>query len=860
MMKKTLILILVFSPLIAAAQDYTQGPPPGYAGTQPPTQEQIQQMMKQGQPGTQPPADFQGLMPIQAPGTMAPPSFDMSKLNLPPMPGMPENGPMPMFMGKPLAGDGVSEMAGRLGEALDQIGAKLLEGEDGLGQLKDGQVKLGEAETAMKAARAAYNAAREAYAAGDYMKAGEKLQAMQQANFGEKFSKLEQGGITADLINDVRAKMKDGLKGLAGAPDDGDTVEIRAKLLAGLESLDQAQALLRSGDKKGAAKIMAELRKMSPEGEAGEQAGQFGKMSGKMIKKILDQIAAGLAKADAGLAEAKKSGVEPGAEELALLEQGKAIYAEAQLLFDKGDFAGAGAKLKELQGLDLQEKFMAFRDRVLPPGRLEQIMNDLVNGTRALEITISHAKDFGLDTAPLEEHLAKLRDLRDKAQAAFDAKNFDLFLTIAGQARDLKTREAVDTFIRKMANERIKEMVKEGLAKANEAITLLETAISQMTNADNANKLLSDIKAELIKAQSFFDEGNYMDAGRTLDEAVKELIALRNNLLDSGIKLSDEQTAAVNEVMSAGQSGEDMANLSGEQSAKAQAMLGKVNPGDLNQIKTSLMNFNPELLDKVITSRERDKNFIDKIMRDVVPLVPEEDRAAMLEGKMNLLDEVKSADNTIAAVKKLKGVAKGTPALLDQLKNQIKGYNFTSKIAGKLDAKFSDFNDKLQGGEMTNGKQVDNYVKVMADEVKRAVAAANAEKFKEGVLPARNIDDNNPLFEEVRQLKDDGALAPDKKGNIDLGKKLDKTFLAGMINKTVDENAIKPAAGKATMMDVIKSAAAAYDLRTPADPAGAVAFAAKLGVTLKPADLKKQATLGQAIDLVANADDRWGAN
>ncbi len=157
---------------------------------------------------------------------------------------------------------------------------------------------------------------------------------------------------------------------------------------------------------------------------------------------------------------------------------------------------------------------------------------------------------------------------------------------------------------------------------------------------------------------------------------------------------------------------------------------------------------------------------------------------------------------------------------------------------------------------------VDNYVKALKDEVAKDVKTSQEEKFKQKLIPAKNVDDNNPLFEEIKYLRDDGAIAADKNGNINTGQIVSGKVLADIVNKTQDENAMKaPAGSKITVKDAAQKIIESYGVKAQANPADAAKFASylnELGADIKQADLNKPANLGQIAEIVAAADQEWG--
>lgn len=874
--KKALTSLVIISTLGAQASALAQSMPnvPECQFTGMPTPEQIaacqtaaaaaagSQAVSDGPAMTPPPLPMQSPMPRIDNLLPMPEGLDMSKFPKPPV--VPEGGPVPEFMGRPLAGEGVTSMTGQIGAGLEQVQAGLLRAEDGIREIKGGQIRMdGATETAVKEARNYYDQAKAAFEAGDFQKAGLLMQKIRGLGLEAKFANFEKNAISADLILDVRNQMAGAIKSMDKMQDDPEFAETKAQLLTALDQVDQAQAAFKKGDKQGAAKIMKALRDSSPDAGASEVTGRFKGLTPKKMAKILDSIAAGLARAERGFSKSKEMGTEVTVADEALLAKAKGLYDEAQQAFDKGDYAGTADKLMLMQKMDLEEQFAAFKIKAMPMSRQEMVLGQINQGIKALELTIEHSKEYGIDTSELEVLLAKVTAFYEDARQAKEQKNLEAFLTVADQIQTLDINAKVNDIIRRLANEKTKDLVKEGLEKMAGAINDIKSGLDLMAQKKvdiaYAASLLGRMEESLAKANRFYEAGDNMAAGKKLDEVVSDLIPLGNILKDHGVKLADQQFADLNAALNFTKSSDGLV-VSAVDNAKTQAMLNAIRPEDIPAMKDSMMEFNPQLMDKVVTAREKDKKFIDSIMRDVMPLIPEKDRQATMEGKLGLLAEADATQKTINQLKVLKGLPANVVSSMNQVRDNVRKYNFPAGIAAKIDEQLATFNDKIQTGEIKAVGEIKNYVFVIKGQVEKYMAQATAEEYKKNLIPAKNIDETDPLFDEVMYLKKDGAVRPDKDGKIDLKKKIDQAGLAVLINNAIDKKEVAPAARKQTVLDVIKTTFGAYDVKpvNMANPSEVVSFMKGIGVDLKAADLGKQATMGQAIDIVAEADQRWG--
>ena len=796
------------------------------------------------------------------------PNIDFKKFG--PMPEFSEGGPMPKFMGKVMAGPDMDQMAGQIGNALESIKEGLTSAEEGIKEMKDGQIKVDPAmEKGVTGARPIYEAAIAAFKSGNYLAAANKLKEIEKVGFDKKYAAFaETQGVSLDMIKDIRAQMNEALKQIARIDEPDEQLSAQADIMTQMNYLDEAEKLMKQNKKKEAAAILKKMRQASGTGsaEAGLAGGKSKNMGATQIGKVLDKINTDLTRAGKGIEKAKDQGIVISSEAQEALDKTKALYEQAKAAYDAGDYAKAAEVLKQMKDSKLKELSMSYRDKILPADRLKEILQEGKNGAKALKISIEKAKEYGVDTADLEKLSVELEALLVKAEEALKAKDTDLFLTIMSQADELNVREKVDAAIRTVAEGRAKEILAEGLTATKTAIEQLTAAVEALADKSaavtNAKELINQANSFLAKSQAFYDVGDYKSGGRMLDDAAKALIKAGNILRDSGVKISEEQLGSTDGLIKILNKVDDLANADKNMVGKTQSLLSNLDESNIMESKQTIAQFNPELLDKVLAFRQKDQKLIDGVINEVMPLLPDRDRQAMMEGKINLLEESVSADKTIKVMQALKGLNKNTIGDLKNIAAQAKNYNFTAKIAGTLDEKISALNDKIQSGEVKDAKMIDNYVKALKSEVTKDVNASQAEKFKQKLIPAKNVDDNNPLFSEIKYLKDDGAIATDKNGNINTGQIVSGKALADIINKTQDKNAVKTIAGnKITVKDAAKKIIESYGVKAQANTANAAQFASylnKLGADIKQADLNKPANLGQIAEIVAAADQEWG--
>jgi hypothetical protein len=794
--------------------------------------------------------------------------MDFSKFGAMPA-NIPEGGFMPTFMGKSA---GISEGAdagiSKLANALDEIKNGIVEATDGITQMKEGQIKVDPAmEESVKKAKIILDEAVALFAEAKYQETGAKLGELTAVGFDKKYAAFaDTKGVSTDLINDIRKKINGVMGDLEKNLDPEEFIQAKADILTQLTYLDEADKLVKAGKKKEAGVILKNMKK-----ENGEGAAMADMASGKItptasqIKIILDKIEGELSRGSLGMDKVKDSGVESLAEMQALFEQSKADYATAKNYYDSGDYKKAYEKLKEMKAKNYEETFLTFKVKVASSDQLRGYLDEAKNGVKALDITITNAQEFGMDVTELQKLRVELSDLVAKAEEAYNKKSMDEFLTYMSLADQLHVRDKVNEIIKTVADKRAKEILGDGLTALNNTITQLDPLLDGVNDPrfKNALTLYSDVKGIVAEAQAIYDQGDYMNGGRVLDGATAKIIRIGNILKDNKFKLSPEITAIVNDLIKKFNSSSDLNNASADTINKSQAMLNTASSDNMMENKMSISELNPALFDKVIAFRQKDKNMIDSTINNVLPYLSDENRQAMLEGKINLLQEAQSSNRTIDLMKKMKGVSQSVVKDLQGSVDKIKNYNFTADISAKLDEKLTTLNDNIQSGQIKDVKEINAYVKVIKEETDKSLAAASTEKMKTGLIPARNIDDNNAMFDEVKYLQTDGALKADKKGNINLDQRATSAQLKDMIAKTTDTAVNVKMPTNMTVAETAKTIFAAYNV-TPdvnlKNSKSAATFLTGIGADMKSTDINRKATVKDVADILSAADQRWGTN
>ena len=267
-----------------------------------------------------------------------------------------------------------------------------------------------------------------------------------------------------------------------------------------------------------------------------------------------------------------------------------------------------------------------------------------------------------------------------------------------------------------------------------------------------------------------------------------------------------------------------------------------------------------QTLDLILQEKKRHQEAIKNIIAVSVKM-PEKIREEFLKDKLDMLEEVNQIDIVKQKITKVKGMTQDALKKVDELKKTLIDFNFPPEVHDKILVKVENFNDKLLS--VQDPLEAEIYINTFRQEIQRLTREAMDEKFKKGMIPFKNIDEKNSLFDEAIQLKNDGAIRGDKQGNIDLRKKLSRNDFSNILTNAVDRK-INFTKGKQIIkeVDALRAVLNAYNIKpdfNTSDRNKLASFVDQVDLMdTNVSELNTVLTQEEAIELIGRAEEKWG--
>ncbi|MBI4272748.1 hypothetical protein HY621_02760 [Candidatus Uhrbacteria bacterium] len=285
----------------------------------------------------------------------------------------------------------------------------------------------------------------------------------------------------------------------------------------------------------------------------------------------------------------------------------------------------------------------------------------------------------------------------------------------------------------------------------------------------------------------------------------------------------------------------------------ASAVLGKLPPGAVFAAQKMFAQMDPATLSLMAQAHNENPDALQEVVQRGAWL-PEKAQVAVLKGQIEVQDVVNKVEEEIASIEEDLEVEL-SPALKQKVEEKLadlsddllpEGSNAAAQeLLGAV---------RIQLAEVEDPIEAEAYLETLVANVDPLLESADAEKFELGYVPAKNISEDNPLYDDGMALKEGGDLKPltGKDGKINYTKNISRNEYKNFFNEVVDKK-IAPPKGRGTPKkgDVLKAGLAAFvGSDVPKDPNELVGLAETFGVeNIKPEDLGKPATIGDCIEI-----------
>ncbi|MBI4262323.1 carboxypeptidase regulatory-like domain-containing protein [Candidatus Uhrbacteria bacterium] len=538
---------------------------------------------------------------------------------------------------------------------------------------------------------------------------------------------------------------------------------------------------------------------------------------------------------------------------------------------------------------DKTQDIIFKRGRVIPPPlptedieqRYQEFKKVLTDRQQMLANQIKDLQKKGSATHELAALQEQLKQLLQEAQRALRSKNAEELNVLFPQlhAFDEIMRQTVERLFRAAGTGEFIGRVKAYLAEAPKYIAEMQKAID--TRAARGEDVTS-FESKIAEVERLREEGQALfDAGRierTGDERGAGDYAFA--MLDRGQQLYCDLGLG---------GGNCAVTLTGPVKTPAyiRTTLGKtadaqyknfvkgvaVDSSGQFALEQVLPNLSPEQMRAMFAAYKASPDALRSVVGNLENYSADV-RSQMLETNVNVHTEVQGLRETRDALDEVAGISLAARQTIDVMRKQLEKFVFPEGVGELVHAQLDVFNSTITDGAIKSPKTLEAYVRTFNTTINTYLQQARQEKFEDGLIPAKNIDEQHPIFSAALALREQGALNVflNKKGEVPLGQKVTGKIFVRFFETAVDDtDAVAGATEKrllkaktVTGQDVALLIVGAHDLeltsRIRQNRAQFAAFMTReLGVRVTPAQLQQPVTTSQAIAWVGAAEEKFGA-
>ncbi|MFH0820161.1 MAG: S-layer homology domain-containing protein [Candidatus Peregrinibacteria bacterium] len=369
------------------------------------------------------------------------------------------------------------------------------------------------------------------------------------------------------------------------------------------------------------------------------------------------------------------------------------------------------------------------------------IGRELKDRSKWIQDMLRQAKQNKLDVAPLNkaaEILKQMQAVAEKASQAYQNNDFET-------ARDLlqmdfnDLRQEFDTTMESVKESQQTVSALQEVQMAEKEIGRFEKELQRKKNADPATVetckgYLGQAKALVQKLKTAVTASD----GSSVDDLKMQLEELGGNVEQdcSGIMqmMKGPDYQSVNEVY-----------VQEPNRAMATEVFGKISSDVAAQVVEQIKQ-NPTLFNTILESVGG--QFKDQIAKalEAASFMPKEFQEEMLSRKTALLGQIQEMEALTFKLKELKNELQG-------VWQQLSSYNFVGDTGTQMEEEISNFITEAQSSGVTKDK-----IRDFKDMATKKIVEARVEKYKKGVIPFMDADDDQWFSRYAAQAKNYGYV------------------------------------------------------------------------------------------------------
>ena len=193
-----------------------------------------------------------------------------------------------------------------------------------------------------------------------------------------------------------------------------------------------------------------------------------------------------------------------------------------------------------------------------------------------------------------------------------------------------------------------------------------------------------------------------------------------------------------------------------DQHGKAEDMFNRMSDEVADKVYKRLSAGNTALVNDIL--KEVDSRYNDKMAKtfEAVSHVPEEFQDEFLSRKKEMLKQVEEMEALAGRLQRAKKLAMQELEELTAIQEKVASYNFIGNAGAEMEEEIAAF---VADAESLTEDEIKRKIGELNKGFERAVVRARDEKFEKGIIPFKDVDDDQWFAKYVSNLKEEGIVS-----------------------------------------------------------------------------------------------------
>ncbi len=571
-----------------------------------------------------------------------------------------------------------------------------------------------------------------------------------------------------DAIVQVKAQEVRLLKLISSAKEhDIDVGELQALYDQVKLKLAAAQKALDANQIEEAGALVNEVKAMNIEAKIKEVEAKLKSLvDPAQINQVVGQIEMGIKALEKMVLLAQIKGIEPD-EIKTTLDTIKPLYQELLEASNANDAEKMGEVLQKIKDSGFQQKMEYFRDHsdaIDFKEAFAQIERSIQIGEKAIEKGKAEKKD----TSKLEKLIATAKDKLAKAKALFaNNGNPQEIGTILDEIKEMPWDETMDNVFRALHEKTIKSMLEESFGVVNSGVARMKSLIAKLKEENVDTTAVDNFAAKLLSAfdaaQKAYEAGTLDEAGQLMDQVASFGDLVEKFLADYKAKLDATEVNALDLTPLKAMPAEFLKSFDQSTQGKFGNMFDSVSADKRNEMMQFIMGQSSDEAQSLALLHSENPESVDTLF-DLIMAAPQKYRQALIDQKKLLVDRTDQLEGQINKLLEAKKIGIAQQQELKDMIQKVKNYNFYGKGGEEIAKALENFLATALAEGQSKAQVLAGVQALLAD-YQPAIDEAIQSKYKDGIIPFKDTDDQEWYTDYVRYVKDNEIASGYKDAN-----------------------------------------------------------------------------------------------